>query len=171
MSVIFFGEALVALNLFDVGLPRRTHGGGRPQHQPTEQTRLLVAMMVAHGDTKEIIALTMRISLETLRKHYKAELKFGFGLMKARMQGGVVQKALEGDLRAMLEWLRRFCPEWRVSKEDIIAQTDADAAQRIAATAEDDEVVHFYLPPNHRDEPLDQEATQGPLIDGEADAA
>jgi DNA-binding transcriptional ArsR family regulator len=160
----------VTLNLFDVGPVRRTHGGGRPAHEPTDQTRLLVAVLVANGEPLDIIAQQLGIARQTLYRHYRPELKYGFGLIKARMQGGVVQKGLEGDLRAMLEWLRRFCPEWRVTKEDIAAQADADAATRAATDAEDNEVVHFYLPPNGRDEPLDQEA-EGPVIDGDVAAA
>jgi len=166
----FFLEAPLTLTLFPVGPPRRTVQGGRPQHEPTDHTRLLVAVLKAQGDSHDTIAMQLRITRTTLSRYYKAELRHGFELVKSRVQASLTSKALEGSLPAMLAWLHRFCPEWRVVKEDSAAQADADAAARAAHNEGDDEVVHFYLPPNHRDEPLEQTEETGPIIDGEVAA-
>jgi len=154
---------------------RLTASGGRPEHVPDENSRSLVETLAAHGTPHRIIASVTGISRSTLRRHYKPQLSEGFETVKAKVQSALAARAMAGDLGAMRVWLARWCPEWRLPKEDAQALSEADTAvrQQALAEAENAEVVHFFLPPNHRDIPL-QEATDqgdGPVIEGEATAA
>lgn len=65
-----------ALDLFGDPLPANWGKRGRPEHVPTQHNRNRVAMMVALGWSNERIASAVFITLPTLRKHYRSELKF-----------------------------------------------------------------------------------------------
>lgn len=60
--------------------------GGRPSHSPTEETRNIVTLMFGVGIPEELISSALKISIPTLIKHYKKELKCA----KARMQAQCV---------------------------------------------------------------------------------
>jgi hypothetical protein len=68
----------------------------------------------------------------------------------------VVEQALAGNISAAKFWLASRCEEWRATRED-----------QLLDPPERDDVVHFYLPPNGRDEPEDLP----PIIEGEAEEA
>ncbi len=53
---------------------RTVNLGGRPPHEPTEQSRLVVKKSAAIGVSQEEIAKRLRICTDTLRKHYQDEL-------------------------------------------------------------------------------------------------
>ena len=153
---------------------QHVHTGGRPAHVPDQNSRIMVQTLAAHGTPHRIIAAVLGVARDTLRRHYRVELSEGFELIKGKIQATVAVRALEGDLNAAKFWLLRWCPEWRVVKEDATAQSEADTAvrQQSLAEAENAEVVHFYLPPNGGDVPLEQAEAAvepaGPIIDGEA---
>ena len=49
--------------------------GGRPEHNASQRTRNRVTRMTAFGWTNERIAGVLGVTLPTLKKHYRAELK------------------------------------------------------------------------------------------------
>ena len=49
--------------------------GGRPKHNASQRTRNRVTRMTAFGWTNERIAGVLGVTLPTLKKHYRAELK------------------------------------------------------------------------------------------------
>lgn len=51
--------------------------GGRPPHEPKPEIRNIVRMCKGFGIPQENIALALDISIGTLKKHYKRELKMG----------------------------------------------------------------------------------------------
>lgn len=118
--------------------------------------RRQVMVMRANGNSVETIALVMDVSLPTLRKHFKKELATGFEQISARIGAVLTEQALAGNISAIKFWLANRRDEWRMSRED-----------QLLDPPERDDVVHFYLPPNHRDEPEDLP----PEIEGTAEEA
>jgi DNA invertase Pin-like site-specific DNA recombinase len=62
---------------------------GRPPFVPTEQQRHTVEVLVAHGVAERVIAKVLGIDRNTLRKHFRDELRVC-----------IVRAALAGDWRA-----------------------------------------------------------------------
>jgi hypothetical protein len=139
-------------------------------HVPTPEQREVVNVLAAHGTQIYVIAKILRIGITTLKRHYRAELNLAFDELKAKIQLSVAKRALAGDLNACKYWLSRFCPEWRLPAD--LGEDTAAAPAAIAGphNHDDGEVVHFYMPPNHRDEPEVLEV-EGEVIEGEATAA
>lgn len=52
---------------------------GRPEYQPTDDARRMVEAMVAYGVQHPVIAGILRISTDTLQKHFREELDLGKG--------------------------------------------------------------------------------------------
>jgi hypothetical protein len=137
---------------------------GNQPFVPTDDQRYVVSMIAAHGTQQAIIAKIMRISEQTLRRFFRAELDEAFEQLKGRIQGTVASRALQGDMGAAKFWLARYCPEWRLAKE----VTDPSD---VGAHPESTEVVHFYMPPNGRDQPDPEDEDEAPIIEGTAEEA
>jgi hypothetical protein len=115
----------------------------------------MVTVMRSNAMGVEAIALVMGMNKDTLRRHFELELDYGFEHIRGQMGAALVAAGLGGSVSAMKFWLASRCPEWRAA----IAQVDEpDKAA--------EEVVHFFLPSNHRDEP---EEVVGPIIDGKVE--
>jgi hypothetical protein len=120
--------------------------------------RRQVLIMKANGNSLHTIALVMDISINALNRHFKKELATGFEQVTTQIGAALVEQALAGNMAAIKYWLSNRCPEWRLARED----------QLIEPPDRGDDVVHFYLPPNHRDEP---EELPDIVIDGTAEEA
>src|SRR5206468_5472471 len=81
--------------------------GGRPEYEPSAESRMIVRALAANGCTHRQIANYIHISPTTLRKHYKAELRDGFDTIYAGITGKLVQKALAGHPGSIFFWLER----------------------------------------------------------------
>ena len=57
----------------------------RPEHVPTDVTRMQVALQSAGGMKQETLAKFMGLSLNTLMKHYREEYENGNQLMVAEL--------------------------------------------------------------------------------------
>lgn len=135
-------------------------------HLVTEDARQLVRVLAANGIAQRIIADNVGIPIATLKRHYKKELTDGLERVEAAMGAAIVKAAMNGNWGAAKYWLCANAKDnrWREANKEL---KEADAyASAVAASA--DEVVHFYMPPNHRDEPDEDEQI---TIDGVADAA
>lgn len=110
----------------------RNHGGsGRPQHKATDENRRLVAIALAFGRSIDDIALSLGVSLPTLRKHYKGELKAQRALrhrLDMRLLVNLLRESDAGNVSATREL------QARLDREDLKAARLAEAASPPAET-------------------------------------
>lgn len=76
------------------------------KHEPTEETKRLVAMLYANGCTQDVTAAVLEISVPTLWKYYKKELEVGRDERNARVAGALYENAMAGDVRAQMFWMK-----------------------------------------------------------------
>lgn len=76
--------------------PRRNKGG-RPRHQPTDETRNLVRMNAGIGTPQPFIALMLGISEPTLRRYYKKEIGLGKAVAIGRACKTLYEQAVSGS--------------------------------------------------------------------------
>lgn len=143
---------------------------GQPSHEPTAEHRDMVRVLIANGVAHSIIAEMLGISLNTFKKHYKAERKTGFERVKAAIGAAVVRSAMSGNIAAQKYWLGTHGgPEWRVPKEEQGGELiDPVTGNLIENRGEDPWVI--MMPENGRDKP-DPDLETGPVIDGTIDEA
>lgn len=80
---------------------------GRPQHEPTEFTRRLVADYSKFGIPQEKIALCLEICVDTLAKHYRRELDLSTDAANVEVANKLYNRAIEqNDLAAQIFWLK-----------------------------------------------------------------
>lgn len=79
---------------------------GLPKHQPTDATRQTVQLHVMVGSRQEVIAEILGISVDTLYRHYKAEMDTAREKANASIGGALYKKAMGGDTTAMIFWLK-----------------------------------------------------------------
>ena len=85
-----------------------------PMFVPTDDERQLVEQMAAVGIPHEQIAAVVRkgIDADTLKKHFKDELREAKIRANARIAGGLYNKAVGGDTASMIFWLKTQA-KWR----------------------------------------------------------
>jgi hypothetical protein len=147
--------------------PRRRPG--HPTYVPTEAHRQVISMLASVNISLPVMAALLTAngapcSVPTLRKAFREELKHGRELAVAKLAGRMFALAMSDKPSAFgaCAFLLRTIggPAWRVADE----RRDEDAP---AGVGDVGEVVHFYLPPNYRNEPEAGEE-DGPVIEGEA---
>lgn len=132
--------------------------GRLEQYQINDEDRRMVQVLASNAVSEEIMAKLLRIAKRTLNKYYRQEIIDGRALITARMGFALVKEGLAGNVAAQRYWLGTHGgPEWRMPKEDQL-MPDVFDSQRPRAT------VHFYMPPNYRDQP---EELDPPTIEGE----
>lgn len=95
--------------------------GGRPEHEVTQRNRTLVQVMHAHGIPHHIIAYSLGITANTLRKHYREDLRDARLKVEAAMGAVIVQAARNGQWGAAKYWLQTHGgPQWRVTEHRIV---------------------------------------------------
>jgi hypothetical protein len=114
------------------------HPGGRPAHQPTEATRQTVSLHATVGTKQDVIAEILGISVDSLQRHYRAELDTSREKANASVGGALFKKAMGGDTTAMIFWLKTRA-RWRetldISNEDGSLKPEATQAAVLAALA------------------------------------
>jgi hypothetical protein len=76
--------------------------GGEMLHRPTDANKLLVKIMAAGGRPQEEIALVLKISPVTLRKHYREELDSAMATVASMVLGKLYKKISEEETAAIL---------------------------------------------------------------------
>jgi hypothetical protein len=144
--------------------PGRPVGSGLT-HLVTDEQRQLVRVLAANGISQRIIAANINIEVGVLKKYYRTELRDGLERVEAAMGASIVKAALAGNWNAARYWLlvNGKDQRWRDAQKFLREEAEAMAA----INGEDGEVVHFYMPPNYRDEPDTEEP---PTIEGEVAA-
>jgi hypothetical protein len=114
------------------------HPGGRPAHQPTEATRQTVSLHATVGTKQDVIAEILGISVDSLQRHYRAEIDTSREKANASVGGALFKKAMGGDTTAMIFWLKTRA-RWRetldISNEDGSLKPEATQAAVLAALA------------------------------------
>jgi hypothetical protein len=74
------GDLMSADTMIDLfGNPARSGLRGRPPHQPTDDTRLIVSTLIDLGWQRPRLAEALGITQPTLRRWYRNELRRGHG--------------------------------------------------------------------------------------------
>src|SRR6187200_3105883 len=79
---------------------------GRPPHEPDAGTRRLVEHHAAIGTLHKSIAKLLKISLNTLKKHYAEELELGLARANAVVGGTLFSEAKKGNITAAIFWMK-----------------------------------------------------------------
>src|SRR5262245_21936118 len=78
----------------------------RPRWQPTTKEREQVAMMTAIGIPQPAICQIIGVTDKTLRRACRSEITTGQAQANAKVGKALFQKALAGDVTAMIFWLK-----------------------------------------------------------------
>jgi hypothetical protein len=81
---------------------------GRPQFEPTDEERKLVGQMCAVGIPHDQIAMVTRdgIDSDTLKKHFKDELRTAKIKANAKIGGTLFNQAMNGNTTAAIFWAK-----------------------------------------------------------------
>lgn len=97
-------------DLFGEPVPKNFGRRGRPEHVATSENVNKVSMLLAQGWPNVRIARTLGITIPTLKRHYKFQLK-DRDVMRDRIEArGLVafyEQGLAGNVAAMKEFFRR----------------------------------------------------------------
>lgn len=79
----------------------------RSAHQPTEATRATVEALAGVAGLRQAeVAAYIGITEKTLRRHYRGELDRATVTAVAKVAESLFQKAIGGDVTAMIFWLK-----------------------------------------------------------------
>lgn len=96
---------------------------GTPAHVPTSETRAEVSALVAFGIKQEHIAKRLRISDETLRRHYEYELETGLSTMIGEVANALYRKGVEDKDTSALIFILKTRGRWREKDPEDNKQT------------------------------------------------
>lgn len=129
---------------------RNTEGllpGGHNEHEPTAESRQLVANAAGVGLQQPMIATLVGVSENTLRKHYETELAAGKARATFKVAAKLFTKAEQGDLGAMIFWLKAQ-GGWREKHvlDDPNGQSAVTLAAMVLASGLDDSKANGMPP-------------------------
>lgn len=106
---------------------------GAPHHKVTSETRAEVSALISFGINQEDVAKHLRISVDTLDKHYRYELDTAIVNANAKVAAKLYKKATEDeDLGAIIFWLKTRA-RWRTEDSKMESeskkQIEADIRQ------------------------------------------
>lgn len=123
-----------------------TKKGGRPRgpsFEITHEMRDSVARLAAVGTRQEVIARILKISVDTLDRHFRAELDTGVEDANAQVAGALFSRALAGELGAIVWWEKTRAGQRDISRHEMSGPdggpieyrnlTDEEVDARIAA--------------------------------------
>lgn len=116
--------------------------GGRPPFKPTDDERKQVSQMCAVGIPHEQIAMVVRggIDADTLKKHFKTELREAKIRANAKIGGTLFNKAINGDTAAAIFWAKTQMGWKETSKHELTGEDGAPlkVTQVIISAPDDD---------------------------------
>lgn len=98
------------------------------KHEPDEQTRAMVVAMAINGETHEMIAQALPVSLPTLYKYYRKELDFGMARANAKVADTLYKMALSGRYPAATIFWAKARMGWTEKQE---VQVSGDQTIRV----------------------------------------
>lgn len=99
------------LSLFGWPLPEPRDKAGRPEHEPTDENRNKVMLLVALKQPVKDIAAALGLTDKTLRKHYSAQLaqrRVARLQLDATVWAKLYENVLANDTSAIKEFTRRL---------------------------------------------------------------
>ena len=105
---------------------------GHP-HEPTDTTRTVVHALAAFGVTHEDIAADLRISADTLVRHYRRDLDLGRIEATARVAERLYrlatqEEATKASVIAMIFWLKCRAGWREVRRHEVVGPDDRSPA-------------------------------------------
>ena len=88
------------------GVIKTDRRGGQPPHVPNDDTRATVLNLSRAGIPVERIANVMKLSSDTIARHYKYELDTAKDAAIGAVSGTLFAKALSGDVTSMIFFLK-----------------------------------------------------------------
>ena len=111
---------------------------GRPPFVATDEQRKRVMILAAAGHTQATVADRIGLNVDTLRKHFRAELDEGTDFANAALGEVLYKKAIMGDTKCIENWFdRRGGSEWRKRTASETSGPDGGPIQ-VSATARRD---------------------------------
>ncbi len=108
--------------------PAKLHGGGKPEHVPTEKTRARVTAWTGGGIDQEQIAAALGVTRRTLAKYYRPELAAGKGTMDGLAISALVLAMQRGGKEAVAaaKWWTQSRMGWteKLTIDDVSALKD-----------------------------------------------
>ena len=77
-----------------------------PMHEPTDEQRHIVEVLVAGGTPKTTIAKALGIGMKTLQRHYTEELNSGLESANAKVVRRLFRLIEQGSTPATIFWLK-----------------------------------------------------------------
>lgn len=101
---------------------------GNEPHVPTDERRFVVQHLTAIGYTQAQIALVTGLSVDTLDRHYRAELNNGALVVNAKIAGALYKKAMAGETAAQIWWTKARMG-WKATESHELSGTDGGPIQ------------------------------------------
>lgn len=101
---------------------------GKAPHAPTDESRAMVAAMVACGLDECQIAQVMKITPADVTYHYAYELEHGTAVTNAQVGAACLRSALKGDVNAQKFWLERRAG-WAPPKPSSAVEDESTASE------------------------------------------
>jgi hypothetical protein len=122
-------------------------GRGQPKHAPTDDQRKIVTMAAMIGTPHHDIGPLIGISIKTLLKHYRKELRISKTSATVKVGGTLYNAAVGGNTAAMIFWMKAQAG-WR--EVTVVKHGGDENSKPIAlavATAEatDEDAMKAYL--------------------------
>ena len=108
---------------------------GRQRYKPKGERRELVLKLAGLGVPQDQIAMLVKCSPKTLRKHFHGELARGSAEANAQVAGFLFQSAKNGNVAAQIFWLKSR-GRWKESPHDAPDVFDPVAEQAKTAAPE-----------------------------------
>lgn len=80
--------------------------GGGKLYEPNKDDRLKVVQMFETGATTEQVAQVLDISVSTVRKHFKKEIRLGKLTANTAVAGALYKNAMKGNVAAQIFWCK-----------------------------------------------------------------
>lgn len=104
-------------------------------HKPTADTRYRVTAYAMVGTPQQDIARLLGVHPSTLQRHYSNELKLARSEANAKVGGRLFQAAMEGNVSAMIFWMKAQAGWREVSRTEV---TGADGKPLLPRNARPD---------------------------------
>lgn len=108
---------------------------GRRAHQATDERKEKVRLWAVNGVDHEKISRALRISSETLRKYYRAELDAGDGIWEADFEKCLKRRVLREDCPPVLQI---FLAKVKLGYREVVALDPEKATKRLEDYSDDE---------------------------------
>jgi hypothetical protein len=109
----------------------------RPSYKPTDESRRLVKSLATTGTRHTDIAEKLSVSHDTLAKYYANELRDGRIDANAKVAQALFQQAVNGNVTAMIFWLKTRAGWKEADRLELSATGDAKSLTFKWATPEE----------------------------------